>query len=142
MTGRELLELALERCGTQYELSRRLHRSQTSVSRWFTGDNNLDYESALRLAHLLGKPPRTVLLAFGLDPSLIPEQRQVRAGEQIYPDSYRQLAALLPDGWQEDMRQWNPTEEELARKIIHVAFGQHRGHADPPVELEPVSQAV
>jgi len=73
MQQRELLDLALEAVdGNQAELARRLGRSETTISRWVTGRNGIDFESALRLARLTGLPPHQIVEACGLDPSLVP----------------------------------------------------------------------
>src|SRR6266536_760328 len=58
--------------GNQAELARRLGRTETTVSRWVTKRNGIDYESCLRLAKITGLPARVVLEAAGLDPSLLP----------------------------------------------------------------------
>lgn len=58
--------------GNQAELARRLGRSETTVSRWVTGRNGIDYESCLRLAKITRLPPRSVVEAAGLDADLLP----------------------------------------------------------------------
>lgn len=73
MEQRELLDLALEAVdGNQAELARRLGRSETTISRWVTGRNGIDFESALRLARLTGLPARDVVETCGLDGVLVP----------------------------------------------------------------------
>lgn len=73
MELKDLLDRALATVGgNQAELARRVGRSETTVSRWVTGRNGVDYESALRLAAMTGLPASTVVEACGLDPTLVP----------------------------------------------------------------------
>src|SRR5947209_18562566 len=82
MEAREVLDLALSSVGgNQAELARRLGRSETTVSRWVTRRNGIDFESALRLAKMTALPARQVVEACGLDPDLIPAQSVESSGD-------------------------------------------------------------
>ncbi|GAC1647966.1 MAG: hypothetical protein NVS4B6_22710 [Mycobacterium sp.] len=95
MDVREVVERALVIVnGNQAELARRLGRSETTISRWVTGKNGLDYESALRIARMTGLPTRQVLEAAGLDVDLFPESAAKAAIE-----SKRQAVRDQLDRW-------------------------------------------
>jgi transcriptional regulator with XRE-family HTH domain len=109
MEQREVLDLALTAVdGNQAELARRLGRSETTVSRWVTGRNGIDFESALRLARLTGLPPHKVVEACGLDPSLVPAPPD----GPIDPDAAAFLAV------------W-PTLEDRIQYAISILAGLH-----------------
>jgi transcriptional regulator with XRE-family HTH domain len=98
MEVREVLDLAIGMVdGNQAELARRLKRSETTVSRWITGRNGIDFESALRLARLTGLPARDVVDACGLDPALVPLVPEFDAHATI--DARRQAVRDQLDVW-------------------------------------------
>lgn len=96
MDQREVLDVALNAVdGNQAELARRLGRSETTISRWVTGRNGIDYESALRLARLTGLPRPQVIEACGLDPTLVPLPTPPPTDTAVDPD-VAAIAAAWP----------------------------------------------
>lgn len=95
MDARDLVLDALQTLEIdQAALAKRLGRSQATVSRWISGATAPDYESCLRLAKIIGRPPREVLRAAGLDPLLVPDE-----GAPAEVDIRRQVRRDQLDSW-------------------------------------------
>src|SRR6266536_932587 len=120
--------------GNQAELARRLGRTETTVSRWVTKRNGIDYESCLRLAKITGLPARVVLEAAGLDPSLLPladSEALTPIQRDVLTRAIRIQAAVdaaegVPDGFVETYLRTvlDNTESEITAAIELVR--QHR----------------
>lgn len=128
MEAREVLEMALGMVdGNQAELARRLERSETTVSRWVTGRNGIDYESALRLSRITRLPAAKVLDAVGLDPTLLPviESSDMNPIERDVVERTARVRALaeatdgFPEGFVETYirKVLDRTEDELTSII-------------------------
>lgn len=150
MDSREVLDQALSLVdGNQAELARRVQRSETTVSRWVTGRNGVDFESALRLARLTELPARQVVQAFGLDPDLLPigdtdgptdeaatyarrfetALRNIpRAFWAIVIDASIRMAQAMPDGS-------TPVTSPGVRPVTRPSHSGNRGKNNPSADL-------
>lgn len=119
MEQRELLDLALEAVGgNQAELARRLGRSETTVSRWVTGRNGIDFESGLRLARLTGLSQHRVIEACGLDPSLVP----VPSADGSVDPQAAALLAVWPN-----LEDWKQRAIQVLAGLVPITVARQNG---------------